>query len=447
MSSGLIIALVFASIYQIVKFSVDTHINEEINIEVTKHLAEIEIDSNQAYLIQVDQWRAREHTSVDVNPVFVQFLDYNHEFIDKSPNLKELDLQLHPKSFDNKMVDTFLNHKPIRQIQVTLKHQNKEVGYLLVAMSLDDSEMVLRNLSIILFISFPIILLILFLTARFFAGQSIKPIKTINETATKITKDNLNNRIPLPKTTDELYMVSKNINDLLDRIQQAIQREKQFTSDASHELRTPLAVVKGTLEVLNRKPREVVEYQEKINFCIAEVNHINTLVDELLLLARYENQKQHLKLENVYLNGLLVDVLARFSNQIIHNSITVNHSYSIDYYIKTDYNLFSIIISNILSNALKYTPKKGTILVEINQQKTEIILKIYDNGIGISESELNNIFQPFYRSEASNQQNIKGTGLGLSIVQRLCEMLQIEVKIESKLNKGTVVVLRFLSKY
>ena len=93
-STALLIAIVFFAIYQIVSFSVYNHINADIEVEVEKHLEEIEIDQNNTYLIQVDQWRAREHNDVDVNPVFIQFLDLNSELIDKSPNLKNLNLKL-----------------------------------------------------------------------------------------------------------------------------------------------------------------------------------------------------------------------------------------------------------------------------------------------------------------------------------------------------------------
>ena len=311
-STALLITVVFLVIYQMVSFSVFNHINADIEKEVEKHLEEIEIDRNDTYLIQVDQWKAREHNTVDVNPVFVQFYDLNNELIDKSPNLKNLDLKLFKEEKENQLIDTYLNKKPIRQIQVPLFDDDKVIGHLVVAMSLDDSKMVLTNLRTILVISFPLILIFLFLIARFIVGRSIKPIDAIIETSNQISRENLTTRINLPQNKDELYLLSKTINDLLDRVENAIDREKQFTSDASHELRTPLAVIKGTLEVLIRKPRNQAEYEEKINFCVKEVDRLNQLVDELLLLARFEDQKQSIKHESVYLNSLLLDVITHF---------------------------------------------------------------------------------------------------------------------------------------
>lgn len=443
LSTGLLISMVFFVIYQIIDFSVNTHINDDIQTEVKKHLEEIEIDRNSTYLIQVDQWRAREHNTVNINPVFVQFFDINDKLIDKSPNLKGLQLKLYDYKLDNSFIDTYLNNKPIRQIQVPLFDNKKIVGHLFVAMSLDDATMILSNLRNTLLIAFPLILIVLFLIARLIAGRSIRPVTMITETSSRITRDNLKDRIELPQNKDELFILSKTINDLLDRIENAVEREKQFTSDASHELRTPLTVLKGTLEVLIRKPRKQSEYEDKINFCITEVNRLNNLVDQLLLLARFENQKQSLKIEKVYLNALILDVLTLYSGKLNEKKIDLKCSFTESYYINSDTYLVSIIISNIISNAIKYTPEKGTISIAVFIKNNKIICSITDNGIGISEGDLDKIFNPFYRSNAVNHPEIKGSGLGLSIVKRIAQLLKTEFEIQSIINKGTIVILSF----
>ncbi|WP_348812535.1 sensor histidine kinase [Flavobacterium maritimum] len=443
LSTGLLISVVFFVIYQIIDFSVNTHINDDIQAEVEKHLEEIEIDRNNTYLIQVDQWRAREHNTVNVNPVFVQFFDIDNKLIDKSPNLKGLQLKMYDEKLDNSFIDTYLNSKPIRQIQVPLFDNKKVVGHLFVAMSLDDATMILTNLRNTLFVAFPLILIVLFLIARLIAGRSIRPVAIITETSGRITRDNLKDRIVLPQNKDELYVLSKTINDLLDRIENAVEREKQFTSDASHELRTPLTVLKGTLEVLIRKPRSQSEYEDKINFCISEVNRLNNLVDQLLLLARFENQKQSLKIEKVYLNALILDILTLYSGKLNAKKINLKHSFSDNYYINSDNYLVSIIISNIISNAIKYTNENGKISITLSHKNDKTICTISDNGIGISKDDLDKIFNPFYRSNATNHPEIKGSGLGLSIVKRLAQLLNTKFEIHSEINKGTTIILSF----
>jgi signal transduction histidine kinase len=409
-----------------------------------KHLDDVSTDSNDTYIIQVDQWRAREHNSINVNPVFVQFYDDHKQIIDKSPNLNRSNLVLFDDHKNNLYVDSSLNNIPIRQIQAPIVNNNKVVGYIVVAMSMEDFEIV-QLLKNVLLVIFPVIIMMLFGIARFFAGRSIRPVKTIIETSSQITQDNLQMRIPLPSNKDELFILSQNINHLLDRIEHAIEREKQFTSDASHELRTPLAVIKGTMEVLIRKPRNKQEYEEKINFCISEVDRLNHMVDQLLLLARFENQKQNLKSESVYLNALLLDLLARFSDKIKNNKIQISTNFSQEYSIASDMYLVTIIISNLLSNAIKYTHSEGKVSLLLFEDEGSVQFSIIDNGIGIAPNDIAKVFQSFYRSENSNQATIKGTGLGLSIVKRLCDLLQIKISIKSELNVGTEINLSFPS--
>jgi len=442
-STALLISVVFYFIYKTTSYSINKHINDDILEESTEYQEEIEIDSTNAYLIQVDQWREKDNNRVRVNPVFVQFLDNNFNLIDKSPNLKGFQLQLYNPSKDNQFVDTFLNNQPIRQIQIPLYNNKKKVGYIFVAMSLDEATLILSNLRKTLFFSFPLILFLLFSIARLIAGRSIKPVTQITATARRITSDNLKGRIVLPQNKDELYVLSKTINDLLDRIENAVEREKQFTSDASHELRTPLTVLKGTLEVLVRKTRSQSEYEEKIGFCIAEVNRLNNMVDQLLLLARFENHKQSLRIEKVYLNAVLLDILSLYSSKMNFKNIEVIHDFKEDYYINSDIYLVSTILSNLISNAIKYSKQNGKVAIRLSNNGSKTTCSISDNGIGIAQEDIDKIFIPFYRSDSTNHSEIKGTGLGLSIVKKISQILQIAIEVNSIKNQGTTVVLTF----
>ncbi|MFH6962849.1 sensor histidine kinase [Flavobacterium plurextorum] len=442
-TTGLLIVAVFSVIYSIVKHTVYSHIDEKIKVEIQNHLDEIKVVNGKVILIDAEEWKEREHNTVDVNPVFVEFLDLKKRVIEKAPNLKTETLQFKDSVEDYELFDTMMGDHAIRQIQVSLHVNNKKIGYVIVAMSLADSKMVLNNLFEIMSLSFLGILLLLFFIARFFAGRSIKPINAIINTSRIITKDNLKARIPLPKTRDELYTLSKTINNLLNRIEDAIEREKQFTSDASHELRTPLTVIKGTLEVLIRKPRDNKEYEEKINYCIREVDHLNLLVDQLLLMARFENQKQDVNTELVYLNAIILDVLTLNSEKIKSKQINIKFEAEKDYYVHSDNFLVITILRNIISNAIKYTESKGEVSILLFKQNGKTSCKISDNGIGIAKEDLENIFNPFFRSKSTEHPEIKGTGLGLSIVKRITDLLDIKFKIESKIDIGTSVILVF----
>ncbi|HPW98270.1 MAG TPA: HAMP domain-containing sensor histidine kinase [Flavobacterium sp.] len=440
-TTALLIFVVFFAIFSIVKYSVYVRVNNEIKEEVAKHLKEIEVVENCVLLIREEQWKLKEFNRLDASPAFIQFVDELGTLVEKSPNLKQKQLHFYPKVKENKLFDAKLDNISVRQTQIPLYQGTKIIGYLVVAMSLEDSVMVLNNLFIIMLIAFPVILIILFLIARFIAGKSIKPINSIINTANFITKDNLESRIPLPQNKDELYILSQTINNLLERIENAVIREKQFTSDASHELRTPLAVIKGTLEVLVRKPRTEEEYKEKIGYCVSEVNRLNHLVDELLLLARFENQKQNQKLEQVNIVSVVSDTLARNSAHIKDKKLNIITDYSNEVNAKTDSYLFALIVNNILTNAIKYSNNSTDITISIEEKNDLVICSIADNGIGIAKEEINKIFDQFYRSKSNEHPEIKGTGLGLSIVRRLCDLLEINLNINSEENKGTTVYL------
>ncbi|MCV9928787.1 HAMP domain-containing histidine kinase [Flavobacterium sp. LS1R49] len=441
--TALLIFVVFFTIFSIVKQSVYSHIDNDINVEIKNHLDEIKIKNDVLSLIDAEEWNEREHNTVDVNPVFVQFLDVNGKIIEKSPNLKLETLVFYKERENYELFDTKLLDNIIRQIQVPIHINNKKIGYLMVAMSLTDSTMVLDNLFKILIVAFPLILILLFFIARFFAGKSIKPINTIIETSNIITKDNLKTRIPLPGNRDELYVLSKTINSLLDRIENAVEREKQFTSYASHELRTPLTIIKGTLEVLIRKPRDNNEYKDKINFCITEVDRLNKLVDQLLLLARFENQKQSLQIGKVYLNALILDTISQYSSNIKSKNIHLSTEINKDFCIDSDRYLLSVIFNNLLSNAIKYSNENGEIKIIVSEVSNGIECYIIDSGIGIPSDDLQKVFDQFFRSHSELHPEINGIGLGLSIVKKLSLLLDITISVDSKLSEGTTLKLGF----
>ena len=441
-TTALLIGIVFVTIFIVVEIGVSNHLNDDLQTEVDRHSQEVEVKNGTIALKRHKEWMEREHNTVGVDPVFIEFLDIDGNLIDKSPNLKESHLLYDLKQNDNVFFDGELAEKRIRQVQVPILNERGErVGHLLVAVAREGSEVVLETLGRILLTTYPFILIILFFVARFIAGRSIKPINEIIDTSNRITKDNLTSRIPLPHNKDELYVLSDTINQLLDRIEKAIEREKSFTSYASHEFRTPLAVLKGTLEVLIRKPRQQEEYEEKVNYCIKEVDRLNHLVDELLILTRYENLKQSLKWESTDIKMIVDESLKYLERNMQQKNMRIlTNISSTDIPFRTDIYLLSTIIHNILSNAIKYSHRDSEIDINVQAEDNTILLEIADKGIGISEEDLEMVFDKFYRS--TDHADIKGFGLGLPIVKRFCSLLNIKIQINSKEGVGTTVKLQ-----
>ena len=445
LSTALLVAVIFFVIYYVVSLAVFNGLQKDIRFEADKHFYEVGVKNGAPYIADKAEWFEREHRELEVNPVFVQITDQNGAVIEKSPNLKQDALTADLSQNDKVFFRSKLKGLAIAQIQVALRENNKLAGYLVVAMPIAESERVLGTLKNVLLIAFPIVLLVLFFVTRFMAGKSIQPVLSVIDTAGKITNQNLTARIPLPPGKDELLQLVVTINDLLDRIANAVDREKQFTSDASHELRTPLAVIKGTLEVLIRKPRSAQEYVDKVAYCIKEIDRINYLVDQLLLLARFESQKKALDARSIDLSDVTAMILQRQQESILGKGLSVDLQAGEPCDVYSDPYMIDIIVENLISNAIKYSNNNESIRIEIRKLDTKTVYSVIDHGIGIAADELQKIQEPFYRSNPLQHPHITGNGLGLSIVKRMCELLAIRFEIESQFNAGTKASLIFQS--
>lgn len=443
-AAGFLVALIFVTVYGVVHKTVYNHLNGDLSAEASEVLHSVVILDKQFIFANPNEWKEREHGQIEVNPTFVQVMDSLGNVIKKTPNLQNTDLTLHQKKTTKAYFNSELSGSPIRQLQMIISNQNGEVlGYLLVAMPLQESALVLQNLKIVLLVAFPLVLLILFFVTRSIAGKSIAPIDEVISTANQIHREQLDQRIPLPSHKDELHRLASTINDLLDRIQNALQLEKRFTSDASHELRTPVAALKGTLEVMARKPRSTDYYQEKAAYCLNEVNRMSRLIDQMLLLTRYDGSTNGLSFTDVPLIQQIELVLDRLHRDIAENEMHVTISGKKDALVRVDPSMLEILLSNIISNAVKYSDQGSSIKIEISNSNYTVSCLIQDHGIGMSQDEIGKVFDRFYRADDSRSNQTSGVGLGLSIVKRLADLQDIDINVESIPDEGTRFVMTF----
>lgn len=443
LGTALLVAVIFLLIYYIVSATVFSRLEKDLSYELEKHFYEVGVQRGQPYFADKAEWLEREHSELEINPVFVALTNLSGRVIDKSPNLKNDSLKLHFSPADHAVFKTTLHGLAIEQVQQVIRENGRPAGYIVVAMPIDESERVLLNLKVVLLIAFPAVLAILFIFTRYLAGRSIQPVLTVIETASKISNGNMGSRIPVPVVQDELHLLVTTLNELMTRVEHAIEREKRFTSDASHELRTPLAVIKGTLEVLIRKPRSSDEYVEKVSFCIGEMDRINHLVDQLLLLARFESQQKAMAMGVVDLSELTGTILVRHQQQILEKNLSVDLDTDGIDTVYSDPYMADIMLDNIISNAVKYSSGPARIAISIATSDQITYYTVTDKGIGIDSNDISRIRDAFYRSAPLSHPEVKGSGLGLSIVSRMCEMLGVGFQIHSELGKGSQVTLSF----
>lgn len=442
-AKAIIMAVAFIVVYFVVKGVVYQNLDSDLSFEAEKHTEEIKIVGDSIKIKNKKEWEEREHKEVQVNPVFIQILDKNGTFMDKSPNLKENELNYNEKDNFGGSYNEVLNNKPIRQVQLPIEENGKIKGFIVAAMSLEASQMVLLNLRNILLVVYLLLLASLYFISKFIAGRSIIPVKNVTETTNRITRNNLNERVPLPQNKDELFDLSSGINNLLQRIENALERERQFTSDASHELRTPLATLKGTLEVLIRKPRERAEYEEKIKFSLTEIDRMTAILEQLLLLARLDTNSKTQDESLMPLTTVIDEILSRHNKQIAVKKLSINFKNDIEDETLVPQYFSNLILENIIGNAVKYTKDGTTIYISITQLDSKIVCKVQDEGIGIQKVDLNNLFNNFFRSDALNHKNILGNGLGLSIAKKAADAINAEIYVESEFSLGTTFTVQF----
>jgi signal transduction histidine kinase len=441
--TALIFSLVFLIIYLVANYTVVRAIDRELQLEIDKHKKEIFLVDGKIRFLHMDEWEEMEHAQIQLNPIFIEIVDMEGNSMDRSPNLNENYLSFSPEKSENKEAWTQkIGSREVRQRQIPLFNAGKQEGYLLLAKSFADTRELLDNLRNVLLLIYPLILISLYLTMRYLAGKSIEPLEKISQKTNQITQENLNERISETGANDEIAQLSRSINNLLGRLEQALKREKQFTSDTSHELRTPLAVLRGTLEVLIRKPRTAEEYEQKVKTALGSIDRMSTMIDQLLALARVENGKNLVK-EELELIAFLEELADQFSLEK-QQKVVFQSLLSLPIYVRTNEKSLEMILGNLLENAVKYSQEGKEVILRVGREK-EAFIEVVDSGCGIAPEQLDQIFDPFFRAQEALDRGIPGTGLGLAIVKKLAQESGIQVSVRSEKDKGSTFRLDFIA--
>lgn len=421
-------AIVFIVIYAVVYNSSYRHLDSDILLEKEEILNTLDWKGDSIIINKMPEWEEAEHNKVEVNPTFIQIVDNKERMIFKSANLQSNHFLFDPANETENFFNSLVDKQRLRLGQFPIRNDaGKLIGQLTVGISQQESYYVLNNLLISLCISFPILLLVLYLVVYMTASKAIAPVQRLIRAASVIDDSNINTRLPLPENEDELYQLAKTINELLNRIETSVQQQKQFTADASHEIRTPLAAIRGTLEVLLRKRREPEQYEERIQEVITQTDRLNQLIDQLLQLARLEGGS--IKKEMINIEKLAEETITKYDKQIVEKDIQVKIAIPEGTTVFTDNLFLSMVVDNLVSNALKYGDSNSQITIVWHDKGH--LLSITNKGPEISKEQLPFLFDRFYRSDDSRSSHIAGSGLGLAIVKKLADLMQLKITVDS----------------
>lgn len=436
------VTIVSLVIYLVVYFTSFRQLDDSIRLESADALTNLNWKGDSIIIYQMPEWGEGEHSQAELSPIFVQVMDLKYRVLFHTTNLANDSLHFYKSTKDEVIYSDILRNQPVRQGQFPVRNEfGKKIGILLVAVSEASTSRVLKNLRLTLLITFPILLIIIFLVTSLAASRGIAPVNDLIAFASGMEDSAIQKRLPLPGSKDEIFILAKTINDLLDRIENSILQLKQFTSDASHELRTPIAAIRGTLEVMILKPREPEYYKQKIGDVIRQVDRLDNLISQLLQLTRLDSGTVTMKKETIILFPFLADIAEKWKSQM--NDREMHLILKIPEYVKTtgDPVFLGLIFDNLLSNAIKYGNKAGNISIAWDPDKK--CLTISDDGPGIPSNYIPHLFDRFFRTDSSRNSNVEGYGLGLAIVKKLADLHKIRITVRSEENSGTSFNLFF----
>jgi heavy metal sensor kinase len=274
-----------------------------------------------------------------------------------------------------------------------------------------------------------------------FSGLAMRPIRSISHTAAEISASNLSRRIDVTGTETELTGLARTLNQTFDRLESSFAQQVRFTADASHELRTPLAVILSHSELALGKKRPPEELRETIETCRRAALRMKSLVASLLTLARFDSGEQQLECRPFDLSRVAGDCVAMIRPLADERRIAM-HMDLPPTSLTGDPDRLGQVITNLLTNAIRYNHEHGQVVIAVHSMSEEIILSVSDTGVGIPPEHLPHIFERFYRVDVARARKDGGTGLGLAICKSIIEAHHGRIGVSSNGECGTVFEIR-----
>jgi heavy metal sensor kinase len=316
--------------------------------------------------------------------------------------------------------------------------KNKQLGFAVVAESLNVIADSLRSLRHNFYAGVPLILVFASLGGYFLARKSLVPITLMNEQTRSITAGNLSSRLDVANPRDEVGRLATTINALLGRLEAAFQEQQRFVADSSHELRTPVAVIRTEAEVALEHERDTKEYQASLALIRDEAERLSRIVEDLFILARQPFASPALMRESVPLHDLVRECGRAAQVLATRKGLSFDFpSAPPELTVKGDDELLKRMLLNLLDNAVKYTPPGGEIRLSVATQNGDARITVSDTGVGIPSEDQAHVFDRFYRVDKARSRALGGAGLGLSIAQWIVEAHEGRLSLESKVGSGS----------
>ena len=330
---------------------------------------------------------------------------------------------------------------PYCLLTLPVSHDGSLKYFLQVALHLRGAFKGTENFKENIMMLIPGLVIITVIGGWFIAKRSLAPVDKITKATQEITALSLNTRLKPTHTGDELDALTNTINLMLNRLENSFQKLVQFTSDVSHELRTPIATLKVGTEVALAEKMTVEGYNQLLERFLCQFENITKMIENLMVLLRSDSGTKVLNLKTFNLRTILKELCNAFSLVAEAKNVQFTINEIEDIQINGDEILIHRVFSNLLDNAIKYTPSGGHVYVSLKNSILNAMFSIKDTGIGIPENKKELIFDRFYRVDSSRSKETGGTGLGLSISKNIVELHNGKIEVESKLGIGSTFLV------
>jgi len=280
--------------------------------------------------------------------------------------------------------------------------------------------------------------------AYWLAGRATTPMRSMLRTAERLSPNRLGDRLPVRGTRDELDLLASTINGLLDSVALHVDKQEQFVADAAHELRGPLAALQSTLEVALNRDDLPADQHEVLSDMLEASRHLSKVANDLLLLAESADHAKPRHHQSIDLAAVARQAVAMFSGAAEEQGIELRIRADDPAEAYGDAVDIRRLLSNLLDNAIRFTPTGGTVEVRTVAAADAAILTVTDTGVGIAARDLEHVFDRFFKADPARTHGagIRSGGLGLSICRSIAESCGGTIGIVSRVGEGTTVTVR-----
>ena len=333
--------------------------------------------------------------------------------------------------------DLWIGSTRYRALRAHLSIKGEEYD-LAVASSTAEADSFLLQFRLLLLGAAPMLAILAALGGYWMSRRALAPVDELTTAARRISLDSLGERLAVRQTGDELQRLGDTWNEMLGRLDGAVQRMRQFTADASHELRTPIAIIRTTAELALRRERDSAAYRKALESVQREAEWMTQLAEDLLMLARADSGTLRLRNERIEVDGLARSVADEAVPMAEVRGITMQtHLAAGQASVNGDGRALRRLLAILLDNAVQHTPPEGTVEIATSAAEGRVAIAVSNSGEGIPSEDLPHIFERFYRGDPARTRR-DGAGLGLAIARSIALAHGAEIEVESVGGKGVM---------